>query len=84
MQCRYYIPTLNLIGRGCVQEIGREARNLHGKRAFIVASTGPIGEGQADFVAAILEKEGLECVLRLSPVSLSLWHCQSRFLPQQR
>ena len=62
MQCRYYIPTLNLIGRGCVQEIGREARNLHGKRAFIVASTGPIGEGQADFVAAILEKEGLECV----------------------
>ena len=62
MQCRYYIPTLNLIGRGCVQEIGHEARNLHGTRAFIVGSIGSIGEGQADFVAAILEKEGIECV----------------------
>lgn len=60
--CRYYIPTLNLIGKGCVQDIGKEARMLLGTRAFIVASEGPIGEGQAEQIAHILEKEGLQSV----------------------
>jgi alcohol dehydrogenase len=50
---------LNLIGRGSVKEIGREARTLHGSRAFIVASEGSVGEAQAKEVADILAEEAI-------------------------
>ncbi|MDR3254447.1 MAG: iron-containing alcohol dehydrogenase [Synergistaceae bacterium] len=59
MNCRYYIPMLNLIGRGSVKEVGKEARNLHGNRAFIVASEGAVGEAQAKEISDILAKEGV-------------------------
>jgi alcohol dehydrogenase len=50
---------LNLIGRGSVKEIGREARILHGSRAFIVASEGNVGEAQAKEVTDLLAEEGI-------------------------
>lgn len=61
MNSRYYIPMLNLVGRGVIREIGREARVLHGTRAFVVASEGGVGEAQAKKISGILESSGLEC-----------------------
>ena len=63
MNCRYYIPMLNLVGRGSVSEIGKEARILHGTKAFVVASEGDVGEAQAKQVADILAAEGLSAHL---------------------
>jgi alcohol dehydrogenase len=50
---------LNLVGRGSVSETGREARILHGNKAFVVASEGDIGEAQAKQISDILATEGL-------------------------
>ncbi|MDR1136983.1 MAG: iron-containing alcohol dehydrogenase, partial [Synergistaceae bacterium] len=63
MNCRYYIPMLNLVGRGSVKEVGREAKILHGTAAFIVASEGDIGEEQANLISGILMAEGLKTQL---------------------
>jgi alcohol dehydrogenase len=54
---------LNLVGRGSVKEIGREARILHGTTAFIVASKGDVGEAQAKQISDILKAEGLDTQL---------------------
>jgi alcohol dehydrogenase len=51
---------LNLVGRGSVGEIGKEARILHGTRAFVVASEGDVGEAQAKQISEVLASEGLE------------------------
>lgn len=63
MNCRYYIPMLNLIGRGAVREIGKEAKILLGRRALVVASQGGVGEAQAGEAAAILQTEGIVATL---------------------
>jgi alcohol dehydrogenase len=59
MKCRYYIPTLNLVGRGCVQEIGEVARDLGAARALVVASAGSVGEEQAARIGGILSGAGI-------------------------
>jgi alcohol dehydrogenase len=51
---------LNLVGRGVIGDIGREAEILHGRRAFIVASAGEVGESQAARVTDALRAHGLE------------------------
>lgn len=56
----YYVPSVNLVGRGCLGEIGREAVALHVKRAFVVASEGSVGEEQAAVVASVLAQVGVE------------------------
>lgn len=53
---------LNLIGRGAVREIGRKAKILHGRCAFIVASIGTVGKSQAAEIAEILSAEGIDAV----------------------
>jgi alcohol dehydrogenase len=63
MNCRYYIPMLNLVGRGSVKETGREAKILHGTAAFIVASEGEVGFSQAKQISGILAAEGLKTQL---------------------
>jgi alcohol dehydrogenase len=50
---------LNLVGRGSVSETGKEARILHGNKAFVVASEGDVGEAQAKQISDILAAEGL-------------------------
>lgn len=62
MNCRYYIPMLNLVGRGSVKEIGKEAKILHGSNAFIVASLGEVGKIQASEIAELLRGEGIGSV----------------------
>ena len=58
----YVIPPVNLIGRGCVKSIGREAAKFQARRALVVASSGAVGEAQAAFVASILKNSGVETV----------------------
>ena len=58
----YVIPPVNLIGRGCVKSIGREAAKFQARRALVVASSGAVGEAQAAFVASILKDSGVETV----------------------
>ena len=60
--CRYYIPSLNLLGAGCVGEIRREARILGGKRALVVASRGEVGEAQAAQIGELLREGGVDSV----------------------
>ena len=43
----YVIPPVNLIGRGCVKSIGREAAKFQARRALVIASFGAVGEAQA-------------------------------------
>lgn len=48
----YVIPPVNLIGKGCVKSIGREAAKFRARRALVVASSGAVGEAQAALVAS--------------------------------
>ena len=59
----YVIPPVNLIGRGCVKSIGREAAKFQARRALVIASFGAVGEAQAALVASILKDSGVETVL---------------------
>ena len=58
----YVIPPVNLIGRGCVKSIGREAAKFQARRALVIASFGAVGEAQAALVASILKDSGVETV----------------------
>ena len=58
----YVIPPVNLIGRGCVKSIGREAAKFQARRALVVASSGAVGEAQAALVASILKDSGVESI----------------------
>lgn len=58
----YVIPPVNLIGRGCVKSIGREAAKFQARRALVVASSGAVGEAQAALVASSLKDSGVESV----------------------
>ena len=56
----YVIPPVNLIGRGCVKSIGREAAKFRARRALVVASSGAVGEAQAALVASSLKDAGIK------------------------
>ena len=58
----YVIPPVNLIGRGCVKSIGREAAKFQARRALVVASSGAVGEAQVALVASILKDSGVESI----------------------
>lgn len=58
----YALPGINLVGRGSVKEIGRQALRLGASRALVVASTGEVGESQAEQIASILRGAGVDSV----------------------
>ena len=58
----YALPSVNLVGRGSVREIGREASRFGAGRALVVASAGEVGEAQAGLVASILKEAGIDSV----------------------
>ncbi|RKD33478.1 L-threonine dehydrogenase [Thermohalobacter berrensis] len=59
----YYIPTVNLLGRGTINEIGDKVKTLGGKKVLIVTDSGLVKLGMADKVKNILEDSGLEAVI---------------------
>ncbi|RRD66314.1 iron-containing alcohol dehydrogenase [Fretibacterium sp. OH1220_COT-178] len=59
----HMVPPVNLIGRGCIKTMGREAAMYRARRAFVVASSGGVGEAQAGLAASILKDAQVETVL---------------------
>lgn len=59
----YFIPTVNLIGAGSVNELGNKVAELGGKRVLLVTDAMLVKLGMAAQVEAILKDAGLEVVL---------------------
>lgn len=59
----YFIPTVNLIGAGTVNEVGEKIKVLGGKKVLIVTDAMLAKFGMADRVKGIIEAAGLEAVV---------------------
>ncbi len=59
----YFIPTVNLIGAGCVNEVGNRMNILGGKKVLIITDAGLSKMGIADKVKSILEDAGLQAII---------------------
>ncbi|MDF2546379.1 MAG: 1,3-propanediol dehydrogenase [Anaerosolibacter sp.] len=59
----YFIPTVNLIGAGCVNEVGTRMKVLGGSKVLVVTDAGLVKMGVADKIKSILEGAGLEAVV---------------------
>jgi len=59
----YYMPGVNLIHRGALNDVGTWAQNLGGTRGLIVASMGSYGEDQGKMVADVLTSSGIQSTI---------------------
>lgn len=59
----YYVPPVNLMGRGCLNEAGPHIRQLGGRKALVVTDEFLLRSGIADRVLDVLKKEGFESVV---------------------
>lgn len=59
----YFIPTVNLIGAGCVNEVGERIKSLGGKKVLIVTDAFLAKIGLANRIKGIVEEVGLEAVI---------------------
>lgn len=59
----YYMPTVNLMGAGAVQQAGKQAKILGGKVAFLVTDDFLNKSGMAKQIADIVEAEGVKVVI---------------------
>ncbi len=56
----YFIPTMNLLGAGTVNQVGEKVKTLGGKKVLIVTDAGLVKMGMADKVKGIIEAAGIE------------------------
>ncbi|MEK4273769.1 iron-containing alcohol dehydrogenase [Paenibacillus sp. FSL R7-0026] len=59
----YYVPPVNLMGRGCLQEAGRMIEQMGIRKALVVSDRQLITSGVAEQVLSILRKSGLDYVV---------------------
>lgn len=59
----YFMPTVNLMGAGAVQQAGKQAKVLGGKVAFLVTDDFLNKSGMAKQIADIIEAEGVKVVI---------------------
>ncbi|MDK8190736.1 iron-containing alcohol dehydrogenase [Paenibacillus sp. UMB7766-LJ446] len=59
----YYVPPVNLMGRGCLQEAGKLIQNMGIHKALVVSDRRLISCGVAEQVLSILRKTGLDYVI---------------------
>lgn len=59
----YYMPTVNLMGAGAVQQAGKQAKLLGGKVALLVTDVYLNQVGMARQIADIIEAEGVKVVI---------------------
>lgn len=59
----YYVPPVNLMGRGCLQEAGKMIQNMGIHKALVVSDRRLISSGVAEQVLSILRKSGLDYVI---------------------
>lgn len=59
----YFIPTVNLMGSGCVNEVGERVKSLGGSKVLIVTDAGISKMGMADKIKGIIEAAGIAAVV---------------------
>ncbi|MEK4661315.1 iron-containing alcohol dehydrogenase [Priestia sp. FSL H7-0729] len=59
----YYVPPVNLMGRGCLQEAGQMIEQMGIRKALVVSDRYLITSGVAEQVLSILRKSGLDYVV---------------------
>lgn len=59
----YYIPPVNILGKGCLTEIGGPIKKLNCKKALIVSDNFLVGNGTVKNVTTILEKESINFII---------------------
>ncbi|WP_315795471.1 iron-containing alcohol dehydrogenase [Paenibacillus sp. BIC5C1] len=59
----YYVPPVNLMGRGCLHEAGKMIENMGIRKALVVSDRRLISSGVAQQVLSILRKSGLDYVV---------------------
>ncbi|PYY26553.1 iron-containing alcohol dehydrogenase [Paenibacillus illinoisensis] len=59
----YYVPPVNLMGRGCLQEAGMMIQDMNIRKALVVSDRQLISSGVAEQVLSILRKSGLDYVV---------------------
>ncbi|MCL0108016.1 iron-containing alcohol dehydrogenase, partial [Peptococcaceae bacterium] len=59
----YFMPTVNLIGAGCVNEAGNRVKDLGGSKVLLVTNEGLINAGIAEKVEKILKNAGIKVVI---------------------
>ncbi|XOJ02405.1 iron-containing alcohol dehydrogenase [Paenibacillus polymyxa] len=59
----YYVPPVNLMGRGCLQEAGQMIEQMGFCKALVVSDRQLITSGVAEQVLSILRKSGLDYVV---------------------
>ncbi|MBD8837740.1 iron-containing alcohol dehydrogenase [Paenibacillus sp. CFBP 13594] len=59
----YYVPPVNLMGRGCLQEAGQMIEQMGIRKALVVSDRQLIASGVAEQVLSILRKSGLDYVV---------------------
>ncbi|WP_145318243.1 iron-containing alcohol dehydrogenase [Paenibacillus xylanexedens] len=59
----YYVPPVNLMGRGCLQEAGQMIEQMGIRKALVVSDRALITSGVAEQVLSILRKSGLDYVV---------------------
>ncbi|KOY17309.1 iron-containing alcohol dehydrogenase [Paenibacillus xylanivorans] len=59
----YYVPPVNLMGRGCLHEAGKMIENMGIRKALVVSDRRLISSGVAEQVLSILRKSGLDYVV---------------------
>ena len=56
----FFIPSVTLVGPGCVKEVGPRAKMLGAKRALIVTDAGLHKMGLSQEIADLLRSEGID------------------------
>jgi len=56
----YFVPSINLIGAGCLNDLGATVKDLGFKKAFIVTDNFLMGSGVASKVLKVLEEAGID------------------------
>ncbi|EEG76645.1 iron-containing alcohol dehydrogenase [Dethiobacter alkaliphilus] len=63
MTYAFFMPTVNLMGAGCVKEVGERAKILGAKKALIVTDKDLNKLGLADQIAGYVKDAGIETVI---------------------
>lgn len=56
----YYVPSINLMGAGCLNDLGATVNDLGFKKAFVVTDNFLMGNGVASKVLNVLQGSGIE------------------------
>ena len=68
------------MGAGCVKRIGKQAKELGGKKALIVSGKSKHGEKLAEDIRKIIENSGLKAAIlqeqNQTPLTIRFWQLQ--------